>query len=851
MPAAPRNDQFPISNFQNGLTSAEAKKRLEEFGPNALPKKPPPSDFRIFVAQLKSPLVYILLVAGLVTLFLREYSDATMIFFAVFVNTILGFFQERKASKALEALKKLIHPRANVLRDGKVQDIDVAEVVPGDIVILHQGDKIPAGGEVIEANRFFASEAILTGESVPVAKKVKDSVFMGTVVTSGIARMEVKLTGGKTEIGKIAILVQELDGDTPLRRQLAHFSKQLSFLVVGLVVFVFVVGLATEKEAGEIFTISVALAVSAIPEGLLVGLTVVLAIGMQRILAKKGLVRRLVSAETLGGVTVICVDKTGTLTSGHMQVVGVEGEKDALAKQAILANDLDDPIVIAAYDWARQKLAGSQSGGQAKAKIRELERKHARLDSIPFSSKDRFFASLNKGGSEVDSGSGNNTIFVNGAPEFLVEWTDLGSEEKKEIKDKIEELSKEGKRLLGMAEKKVPFSKKKLTIKDVKSDLTWKGILSFSDPVRKGVREAFEKTKQAGIATIVITGDYPQTAISVMKQLDFDLDRKKVILGQELKRMNTIELAKKLEKKDGVALFARTTPEQKLNIVDALKRNNEAVAMMGDGVNDAPALNKADIGIVVGEASDVAKETADLVLLDSSFATIVAAVEQGRNMFDNIRKIILYLMSDAFEGIFAVIGTIILNVTLIPGLALPVTAAQILWINIISDGFPHLALTVDPKRSGLMNMPPRNPKEELVAPWMRWLILIVSIYGGIVALGLFTYIYITTDNLSLARSVAFATLGVNSLIYVFSVRTLRQPFWIENPLDNKWLNLAVFVGLFFQLIPFALSPLRKFLGLEVLSPLQWIAVFSAAGLMFILIEISKYFFRHKLVVKHK
>jgi len=833
---------LPRGEALRGLTTKEAKKRLEKFGPNALPENPPPSDFTIFIAQLKSPLVYILLVAGLVTFFLREYSDTIIIFFAVFVNTILGFLQERKASNALEALKKLIHPRANVVRNGKAQEIDVNEVVLGDIVVLHQGDKISADGEVVEANRFFASEAILTGESVPVAKKIKDSVFMGTVVTSGIAKMEVKLTGGKTEIGKIAISVQELDDDTPLRRQLKHFSQQLSLLVVGLIIFVFVVGLATGKEIVEIFTISVALAVSAIPEGLLVGLTVVLAIGMQRILAKKGLVRKLISAETLGGVTVICVDKTGTLTSGQMQVVGVEGIEDALAKQAILANDLDDPIVIAAYDWAKEKI------GNRKSEIGELERKHARLDSIPFSSKDRFFASLNKGGNPPDGG---NTIFVNGAPEFLVEWTDLGSEEKKEIKDKIEQLSKEGKRLLGMAEKKVSFSKKKLTIADVKSDLAWKGILAFSDPIRKGVREAFEKTKQAGIATIVITGDYSQTAISVMRQLDFDFDREKVVLGQELKKMSTIELAKKLEKKDGVALFARTTPEQKLHIVEALKRNNEVVAMMGDGVNDAPALNKADIGIVVGEASDVAKETADLVLLDSSFSTIVAAVEQGRNMFDNIRKIILYLMSDAFEEIFAVVGTIFLSVTLMPGLALPVTAAQILWINIVSDGFPHLALTVDPKRPGLMNMPPRNPKEELVAPWMRWLILIVSLYGGIVALGLFVYFYITTDNLSLARSVAFATLGVNSLIYVFSVRTLRQPFWIENPLDNRWLNLAVFAGLFFQVIPFAFSPLRKFLGLEVLSPLQWIVVFSAAGLMFILIEISKYVFRHKLVVKHK
>ena len=299
--------------------------------------------------------------------------------------------------------------------------------------------------------------------------------------------------------------------------------------------------------------------------------------------------------------------------------------------------------------------------------------------------------------------------------------------EKKKIKERIEELTKEGKRLMGMAEKVVPSTIKKLTEAEVKSGLSWNGILSFSDPIRKGVRGAFEKTKEAGIATIVITGDYPQTAISVMEQLGFNISGNSVILGKEVKKLNAMELAKKLENKDGVMLFARTTPEQKYNIVEALKRNNEVVAMMGDGVNDAPALNKADIGIVVGDASDVAKETADLVLLDSSFATIVAAIEEGRGMFDNIRKIILYLMSDAFEEIFAVVGTILLSVTLVPGLPLPITAAQILWINIVSDGFPHLALTVDPKRPGLMKLPPRNPREELVAPWMRWLILVISI----------------------------------------------------------------------------------------------------------------------------
>ena len=824
---------MPTEN--KGLTSAEAKKRLEKYGPNALPEKPPPSAFTIFVAQLKSPLVYILLVAGLVTFFLREYSDTTIIFFAVFVNTVLGFIQEKKASKALDALKKLIHPRANVIRDGKTKNIDVAEIVPGDIVVLHQGDKIPAGGEVIEANRFFTSEAILTGESIPIEKKVKASVYMGTIATSGIAKMEVKATGEQTEIGKIALSVQELDDDTPLRRQVAHFSRQLTYLVLGLMVLVFVMGLLTGKGIVEIFLTSVALAVASIPEGLLVGLTVVLAIGMQRILAKKGLVRRLVSAETLGGVTTICADKTGTLTEGKMRVVDSVGNEDDISTQMRLANDLDDPIVIAAYDWAKERIGNKRSlkPSQWKLEIGKLERKHARLDSIPFSSKERMFVSLNSWGK-------HNMLFVNGAPDFILNWCKLSKQDKEKIRLEIERLTSQGKRLLGLARKEVPVSQKKLDVKDAKSDLEWVGILAFSDPVRSGVREALEKTKTAGIRLIVITGDYSQTAASVMKELGIEVDSSSTILGTDLDKWTASELSEKLKKHGRASLFARTTPEQKLKIVDALKKNGEVVAMTGDGVNDAPALNRADIGVVVGEATDVAKETADLVLLDSSFSTVVSAIEEGRSMFDNIRKIILYLMSDAFEEIFAVVASIII------GLPLPITAAQILWINIVSDGFPHLALTVDPKRPGLMKLPPRDPKEKLVAPWMKWLILIVSIYGGVVAISLFSYFYLTSGDLTLSRSIAFATLGVNSLVYVFSVRTLTQPFWIENPLDNKWLNMAVFAGLFFQIAPFVFPPARVFLGLKVLSISQWAIVFLAAGVMFMLIEISKVIARKRL-----
>lgn len=803
---------------ENGLTSQEAKSRLIQSGPNILPEKPPPKDLIIFLSQLKNPFVYVLIFAGVVTFVLHHLSDTIIIGIAVIMNTVLGFIQERKAGKALSALKKLINAHAEVVRDGRRQKIDAKEVVPGEIAILSIGMKIPADGKLIYANRLFIDEAVLTGESAAVAKKEEDKVFMGTVVSAGQGAMEVKVTGANTQIGKIALQVQEEPEDTPLKRQISTFSKQLLILVSTLTVFVFTIGLATGQPMIEIFKTAVALAVSAIPEGLIVSLTVVLAIGMQRILKRNGLVRNLTSAETLGGVTTICVDKTGTLTEGKLRVVDIVGEKEELAKQAILANDLDDPIVIAAFEWGRNF-------------VKDYIQEHPRLDSIPFSSKERFFASLNKW--EKDK----NIIFVNGAPDYLLKWSDLEENKKKEVLEKIEELTTQGRRIIGMARRIVSSSKKSLTPNDVKDGLEWIGLLSFSDPVRSGVKEALEKASKAGIEIIVVTGDYPRTAEAVLSEIGMPVTQDEVILGEDLEKLGVEELSKKVKR---IKLFARTSPDQKLKIVEALKKNGEVVAMMGDGVNDAPAINKADIGIVVGEATDVARESADLVLMDSNFATIVASVEEGRGIFENIRKIILYLLSDAFGEIITVIGAII------AGLPLPITAVQILWINLVSDGFPALSLTIDPKRKGIMDDLPRAPNEKVVTSWMKILIATVSIASGIAAFLFFFYVLKTHGDIKLARSAAFLTLGINSLVYVFSVRNLTVPFWKDDLFENKWLILAVVAGFVLQATPFITAPTRAFFNVSILPPSFWIISLALSALMFIIVEVSKQFFRLRL-----
>lgn len=810
----------------SGLTLAQVKQKQEQFGPNKLPEKPPPSSFVIFFSQFKNPLVYILLAAALVTIFLGELSDTVIISFVVLVNSTLGFVQEKKASNALQSLKSLVHPEARVIRDGKKVKINIEEVVPGDIVELEQGEKIPADGKIIKANRLFVEEAILTGESIPIEKKDNDEVFMGTIVASGEAIVEVSRIGGETEMGKIALHIQKPSEDTPLTKQLKSFSNQLTKVVVFLTIFVFVIGILTGKNAAEMFETSVALAVSSIPEGLLIALTVVLAVGMQRILKKNGLVRSLVSAETLGGVTTICVDKTGTITTGKLGVVEEYGNVENVCYQHFASSD--DPVVVAARNWLEKNSTHRGKKEKALGGVCKI------VDSIPFKSENRFYATL------IRHSDGDKNIYVSGAPEQLLKWSDIKKGERKKIDEKIQVLTREGKRVIGVAIREVANDVNKILPEDVKTGLSWVGLLVFSDPVRKNIGEIFEKTKAAGIKTILITGDYPETAVSVMKEIGVEVGRERVITGDRLEKFSDQDVARKLQslyKKDsGAIIFARTKPEQKLKVINALKINKEVVAMMGDGVNDAPALHRADIGVVVGEASDVAKESADLILLDSSFGTIVETIREGRGIFENIRKIVLYLMSDAFEEIIAVIGTIVLH------LPLPVTAAQILWINVVSDGFPHLSLTVDPKSPGIMMRPPRNPQTRLVANWMKILILIVSFFGGVVGLCLFIFFYRTTGDEMLARSITFATLGINSLVYVFSIRTLRQPFWKENPFDNKWLNLAVFAGFLFQVLPFVSPVLRNFFGLSVLSIYHWFVIIGSSLVMFLMIEIAKHVF---------
>lgn len=811
-----------------GLTAKEAEIKLQEAGPNTLPEKPPTSDIKIFISQLTSPLIYILFIAAGISFFLKDFGDGLVILFAVTVNTVLGFYQERKAEKGLAALKSILTPHAKVLRGGIQQEIEVKYIVPGDIVIIASGDKVPADGWLFEASHLTINEAVLTGESIPVTKsqisniksqkekeKIDKSrhVFMGTTVLAGVGKFVVTKTGIETEFGRIAQSLSETEEEpTPLQKRFEKLAQVLTWVVVASALFIFITGFLRHEPLAEIFTTSVAVAVAAIPEGLVIALTTILALGMQRLLKRKALVRKLLVAETLGTVTVIATDKTGTLTEGKLQVVKTDftNKVDAL-KASTYANQLLDPLEHALWEWLT-----SQKNFDPEEQLAF----HPKKDTLPFESDHKFSATV------YDHG-----IYVLGAPEVLLEKSTLSAAEKAKIEKKIENWAREGLRVLAVGMKKVRSPIKTIKHTDV-DKITFLGLIGFADPVRVSVKDALALCRGAGIKVKVVTGDYRWTAESVLRSVGIKLSHPdtEIIEGEELEHMDDEELRRKVQT---AVLFARVTPGQKLRIVDALKKQGEVVALLGDGVNDAPALKRSDIGIVVGEASDVAKETADVVLLNSNFATIVAAVEEGRAIFVNIGKVMTYLLGDTFAEVTLIF------LALITGNPLPLTAAQILWINLVTDTFPTLALTVEKKEKDLLTRPPIPPSLPILGKSMIGFILTASFASGITIFLLFLYILRTTGDLKTAQLVAFTAFSIKSLVYVFSLRDSSKSIVKIALFSNPWLWLAVGVSLSLQLIAIYTPFLHELLGTRILTLKEWESVIGVSFGILLLIEIAK------------
>jgi P-type Ca2+ transporter type 2C len=798
----------------DGLTKTEVLARRKQYGENRLPAERTTSPWTILLNQVKSPLVYIILVAALVSLVAQEYGDFAIIMVVVVIDVILGFVQEYQAQKTYTALKGLLKPTTTVLREGERCEVEVWELVPGDLVLLSAGEKIPGDGQVIENIKLAIDEAILTGESEPVNKNVNEQTFMGTTVLAGRGLMQVQAIGPATELGKIATSLKEhVEEDTPLQRRLKAFSKTLTWIVVGFTLAILATGMIMGGGFLDMLRTSIILAIAAVPEGLLIAVTVILVLGMRKILKRNGLVKRLLAVETLGSVTVICTDKTGTLTEGRMRVSKTEILDPERALQTmVLCNDLEGPVDIAMWEHARLVLNGDPQ---------QMIDGSQRLEEELFTSETKYMITAITG--NLFQGQGYN--FLKGAPEIVMGMCKITPEEKTRFLDLVDQWAGEGLRMIGLAYR--PMGK----LEDY-SGYTWVGLVGMEDPVREGVVEAIRVAQKAGIRVKMITGDYRLTAEHIARSTGLMKEGEQSMEGPAIAAMNDKELQEQVR---NTAVFARIRPQDKFRIVKALQANGEITSMIGDGVNDAPALQRANIGVVVGTATDVAKETADLILLDNNFRTIVAAIEEGRIIFQNIRKVVAYTLSNSFAEVLTIFVAMIL------GWPAPLIVAQILWIHLICDGPSDIVLGFEPREPGIMDEKPKSLKEPILSHLGLSLIGVISVSSAIAVLFLFNHFNSVHGNPVEGRSIVFASFAINSMVYIFAYRSMRQPLFRMNKLTaNMPLVWAVLGGLVTAVLPFLIPGLRNLLGIVPLSFGEWLTVAGIALGLLAVVEVGKW-----------
>lgn len=815
-----------------GLTANEVFERRAQFGENRLPSEKGVSVWTILLNQLKSPLVYIILAAAGISLVLGEIGDFAIIMAVVVIDVILGFIQEYQAQRTYVALKGLLKPTTTVIRDGQRIEVEVWELVPGDLVVLNAGEKVPADGELLEATKLSLDEAILTGECEPVNKQAlaqamhrtsgttpenepvtQYHVFMGTTVVTGRGILCVTKTGTYSELGQIAASLSEhVEEDTPLQIRLKAFSSFLTYFVVGATLIILIAGLAMGREFLEMLRTSIILAIAAVPEGLLIAVTVILVLGMRKILKRNGLVKRLLAVESLGSVTVICTDKTGTLTEGRMRVnrANLIDEERAL-QTMVLCNNLEGPVDIALWEFAEK---------QMQVHPQELFDSSQRLAEELFTSETKYMIT------EMTSNifQGEHTFFLKGAPEIVLGMSDGSTGERQRILAQVDEWAGEGLRLLGLACRQDG-------VIDNYSGYTWLGLLGMEDPVRQGVREAIQVAKHAGIQVKMITGDYRRTAERIASNISLMQAGHTALEGGQITALSDGQLQEQVKR---TAVFSRIRPQDKFSIIRALQANGEVTAMIGDGVNDAPALKRANIGVVVGNATDVAKETADLILLDNNFRTIVAAIEEGRVIFANIRKVVAYVLSNSFAEVLTIFIAMML------GWPAPLAVAQILWIHLICDGPLDIVLSFEPKEAGIMDEKPRLLRAPILTRLGATLIGVISISSSIFALGLFGHYNQIHNNPVEGQSIVFASFAINSIVYIFAYRSMRLPIYRMNKITaNKPLVWAVVAGFLTIGVAFWIPGLRDLLGIVTLTPQEWLWVFGIAITLLVFIEIAK------------
>jgi Ca2+-transporting ATPase len=859
---SPEETLSALRTSDQGLTEVQAKERQAIFGPNVIAEKEHLTWITIALRQFQNPLTNILLIACVITLILRDWIDAGAIFAAALVNILFGFWQEFKAEKSLESLKTYIQTRARVIRDGIDREIDAADLVPGDIISVSQGNRVPADARLIYVNNFEVDESALTGESLPVTKNTatlpagtilserKSMLFSGTLVFQGIADAVVTSTGANTEFGKIASLVaKHWHEQTPLQRAIGRFTLFAGLVLGALTAVLFVAGLIVGYRLYEMFIIAVAVAVAAVPAALPVALTVALAIGVVRLAEKKGVVRKLLAAETLGSTTLILTDKTGTLTQAKMRLEDVYTFKPGSAKaenellhEALYNTDViienpNDPQENWKMSGRAIEIAIVRAAAERGILYPYVKREHKIIDHLPFSSEHKLSASL------YSSGPAHRLSLL-GAPEAVLRHVNLPEAERALIEEEVQERASSGERVLGVAAGiveggKIAWQK---FLSEPHHKLSFLGLLSLSDPLRPEAKGAVKQILDAGVRTVIVTGDHKGTAESIAKELSL-IGRKEAVeamphypqrgitlTGADLKLLSQEELAARAK---DVSVFARVDPQQKLQLVNLYKSQGEIVAVTGDGINDAPALHAANIGVAVGSGTEVAKNAADLVLLDDNFQTLVTAIKEGRKIIDNIRRVIVYLLSNVLDSLFLIGGA------LLTGLPLPLNSIQILFVNFVTGSFPVMALAFeegidDPGKK------PRKIARRLIDREMGFMIIGVGLVTSIL---LFMLYYILAKSgaypMDLVRTFIFATYATYVLFLPFAMRSFRKSVVSYNPFSNRHLVGAALIGIIMTVAAIYLPAAQAVLQ-TVSLPAEWLAAVVGFGMLcVVLVEMVK------------
>jgi Ca2+-transporting ATPase len=866
-----------LSSSPHGLTEAKVEHRLDLYGPNELEAADRISPWAILFEQFKDVLIIILLIATAISAFLGHGVEAIAIAVIVLFAVLLGFIQEYRAERAIEALKEMAAPTVTVIRDGQEIELPARELVPGDLILLRAGDKVAADARLVESVNLQADEAALTGESVPVEKNTEpldgedlalgdrsNMVFGGTIATYGRGRAVVVGTGMNTQFGRIAQMLQSVkSGKTPLQRTLDRLGRVLAVAALVVVAAIVAMGMLRGQPLLEMFIFGIALAVAVVPEALPAVVTISLAIGVQRMVKRNALVRRLSAVEALGSTSVICSDKTGTLTKDEMTVrklytpertltisgSGYEPEGElSLDGSAVEPSPQETELLLAAALVSDAHLVRDDTHGAwhikgdptegamivaaAKSGLHkdDLDLEFPRIGEIPFTSEAKRMTTLH-------SIANGQVAYAKGAPETILDSCSrqltapgevaLGDADRDKILEAVQQMAGEALRVLAVARKA------DATLEDAEHDMTFLGLLGMIDPPRPEARAAVERCEQAGIRVVMITGDHPLTAAAVARELGL-FKAGRAVTGAELEDMSDEELERNVET---IEVYSRVSPADKLRVVTALQERGHVAAMTGDGVNDAPALKKADIGIAMGiTGTDVSKEAAAMTLLDDNFASIVAAVEEGRGIFENIKKYLMYLLSSNIGEIGLMAGATV------AGLPLPLTAVQILYVNLATDGLPALALSVDPPEDDLMQRQPRNARAGVFTRPVLTLMIIGGLWSTAVNLGLFTWALRSGRSVAEAMTMTFVSLVLIQFFKAYNFRSDRQSV-LHRPFANKWLNLAIFweLGLLVFIVSF--PPLHEPFGTYALSRADWLIAIGVSLTISPVLELAKWFER--------